>query len=86
MSIGDRMKREVEHLKQVRDELRVQANLGKAELRDRWEGLEKRWSELEGKLSLMGDQARDDAGDVRKAADLLAKEIREGYENLKSRL
>ena len=86
MSIGDWMKEELETLKTVRDELRVQAELGKAELRDTWDGLEKRWEELEGKLEVIGDQAKDDIEDVKQAANGLAKEIREGYEHLKSRL
>ena len=86
MAIGEFMKNERENLKQMRDELRVQANLGKAELQDAWEGLEKRWSELEGKLEVIGEQAREDAADVRQAAELLIGEIREGYTHLKTRL
>jgi hypothetical protein len=86
MSIGDRMKKDVEGLRRLRDELRVQAKLGKAELRDAFEGLEKRWQQLEGKLEVMGNQAREDAGEVKKAADVLVREIREGYKHLKTRL
>jgi hypothetical protein len=86
MSIGDRMKKDVEGLKRLRDELRVQARLGKAELSEAFEGLEKRWQQLEGKLEVMGKQARDDADEVKKAADGLVREIREGYKHLKARL
>ena len=86
MAIGEFMRNERDNLKQIRDELRVQANLGKAELHDAWESLEKRWSELEGKLEVIGEQARDDAADVRQAAELLIGEIREGYTHLKTRL
>ena len=86
MAIGEFMKNERDNLKQIRDELRVQANLGKAELRDAWEGLEKRWSELEGKLEATGEQVREDAEEVRQAAELLIEEIREGYAHLKKRL
>jgi hypothetical protein len=80
------MKEEVEALRQVRDELRVQAELGRAELRDRWEGLEKRFHELEGKVRSAGDAAQGDAENVKEAARLLAEEIREGYRHMRSRL
>jgi hypothetical protein len=86
MSIGDRMKKEVDGLRRLRDELRVQAQLGKAELRESFEGLEKRWQQLEGKLEVMGKQAREDADEVKKAADVLVRELREGYKHLKARL
>lgn len=86
MAIRDWMKDELEALKAIRDELEVQANLGKAEMRDSWEGLEKRWSQLEGKLDVIGQQAKEDAEDVKTAAQVLIDELREGYEHLKSRL
>ena len=35
------VKREVDELRRTRDELRVKAHLGRAELRDRWEALER---------------------------------------------
>jgi len=83
---GDWMKEELEGLRQIRDEMRLQSELGKAEMRDHFEGLEKRWHELEAKLKVLGDGARDDAESVKDAARLLAAEIRDGYKHLKSRL
>jgi hypothetical protein len=80
------VKEEVEGLRRTRDELGVQASLGAAELRDRWEVLEKRWYELEGRVKAMSGEAKHDADDVRDAAKLLVEELREGYEHLKSRL
>ena len=83
---GEWMKEELEGLRQIRDELRVQKELGRAELQDRFEGLEKRWHELEGKLKVLRGEAREDAEQVKEAARLLAGEIRDGYEHLKSLL
>ncbi len=83
---GDWMKEELEGLRQIRDELRVQSELGQAELRDRFEGLEKRWHELEGKLRVLREEASGDVENVKDAARLLAAEIRDGYKHLKSRL
>jgi len=80
------MKEELDRLRELRDELRVQAGLGRAELRDRWQELERRWHQLEGRLKLVREGAREDAKDVREAARLLAGELREGYEHLRKRL
>lgn len=82
----DWAKEEMEGLRRTRDELAVQANLGKAELRDRWDGLEKRWYELEGRLKVLREGARKDAEQIQSAARLLADELREGYQHLKSNL
>ena len=82
----DWVREEVEGLRRSRDELAVQASLGAAELRDRWDVLEKRWYELEGRVKAMSGEAKHDADEVRDAARLLVDELREGYEHLKSRL
>ena len=86
MSVGEWLSEEMEGLKQIRDELMVQAELGRAELRDQMNAVEKNWHELEGKLKLLRESARDDAGEVREAAKLLAGEIRKSYEHLRSRV
>jgi predicted nucleic acid-binding Zn-ribbon protein len=80
--LGDEMDR----LRELRDELRVQAELGRAELRDRWHQLEKSWHQLEGRLKLARDGAREDTENVREAARLLARELKDSYENLRQRL
>jgi len=77
---------EIDRLRELRDELRVQAELGRAELRDRWQELEKSWHQLEGRLKLARDSARADSQNVREAARLLASELRESYEHLRKRL
>lgn len=82
----DWVREEMEGLRQTRDELSVQASLGAAELRDRWQTLEKRWYELEGRAKVLGEEARKDAKDVESAARLLVDELREGYKHLKSHL
>lgn len=77
---------EMDRLRELRDELRVQAELGRTELRDRWHQLEKGWHQLEGRLTLARESAREDTENVREAARLLAHELRESYENLRKRL
>ncbi len=82
--LGERFADELEALKQVRDELRVQAHLGKAEAKQQWERLERRWHELEAKLDAAEKQAKEPLENVRVAARLMLDEIREGYRKIKA--
>jgi len=77
---------EMDNLRRLRDELRVQAELGRAELREFWGDLERRWHQLEGRLKLARESAREDSQNVREAARLLAGELRDSYEHLRKRL
>jgi hypothetical protein len=78
-TLEDRLHEEVEKLRQRRDELRVQIDLGKMEAADVWNDAEHRWTQLEGKLRLLASESRDAAGDVREAASQLVDEVREGF-------
>lgn len=84
--IGDRIDQEVESLRRVRDELRVQMNLAESEARDRFEELEGRWRELEGRLGQLAREAREPAEEVGEAVRLLVKEIQEGYRRVRDSL
>ncbi len=84
--LRDLLKEELDDFRQLRDELRVQAELGRADLRDRFRELEKRWSRLEGRFDGIRKDAKGDAEDVREALRLLARELKEGVEHLRSRL
>ncbi len=67
---------EIDKLRELRDELRVQAELGRAELRDRWQELEKSWHQLEGRLEAGPRQrARRHARTCAKRRRLLASEL-----------
>jgi hypothetical protein len=77
---------EIDKLRELRDELRVKLALGRAELRERWQELEKSWHRLQGRLELAREGAREDSRNVREAARLLARELREAYEHLRQRL
>ena len=43
--LGNLLKQEYEKLQQRRDELKVQLDLGKMEVRDKWNALDERWAE-----------------------------------------
>ncbi len=82
----DFFEEEMEGLHQLRDELRVQSELGSMELRDQWQELEHRWGELEGKVKLIREGAQEDAAEIREAAKILGEELRKGFQHLRSRL
>jgi hypothetical protein len=81
-----RITEDVEGLRQLRDELRVQLHLGKAEARERFEKLEGTWQHLEARLKVIREESSEDLGQIREAAGLLVGEIRDGYRHLRSLL
>jgi DNA repair exonuclease SbcCD ATPase subunit len=74
---------EVEDLRRTRDELRVQAHLAKAELRDLWEKLEERFEDLEHRAKRTArateEPLRQLEGDARK----LVGDLRDGYRRIR---
>ncbi len=84
--LSDRLSEELDALRELRDEVRVQMELGRAEARNRWEELEEDWQHLEGKLRLMRNESRGELEDIGEAARNLLERIREGYRHLRSLL
>jgi hypothetical protein len=84
--LTERFSEELRGLRELRDEFRVQMELGRAEARERWERLEEDWRHLEGKLQLMRNESRGELEEIREAAGLLVERIREGYRHLRSLL
>ena len=70
-------------LAQQRDELKLQLHLAKAEAKDEWDALEGKWEQAQGKLAQVQTAASESLEDVRAAADLLADELKNGYERIR---
>lgn len=85
-AIGERVEQEVEALQRVRDELRVQMHLARADARDLFEALEQRWRDLEGKLEQVASEAREPVHEVREAVRILMSELEEGYRKIRDSL
>ena len=81
--ILDRLNEELESLRTARDELRVRLHLGKAEVQEQWDQLEKKWQHAEGRLKVLREQAGESASDVSDAARLLMDELKEGVSQLR---
>ena len=82
----DRLQDELKPLQTARDELRVRLHLGKAEIRDRWESLEKSWTHTEAKLNAIRKETEESTADIADAIRLLADEIRDGYAHLRKHI
>jgi len=84
------------------DELQLKLHLGKAELKDEFDGLESAYALLKSKVAQIADVAGDSAEELRIAAELgikgdskedrdtalelAAAELKEGYEKIKKLL
>lgn len=86
MGEGFDRKQVMEKLRQERDELRVQLHLGKAELKDEWEVLEKKWAHLETRVAGVAEEARESSREVGAAFGVLAEELGEAYKRIRQRI
>ncbi len=77
------VKRELDELRRMRDELRVQAHLGKREMRARWEALEHTFDTLESKAKHTARAAEEPLQRIEKDLRKLAKDLREGYRQIR---
>lgn len=77
------LEREVDTLRTLRDELRVQLNLAGKEARDLFESAEKAWQKLEGRLRRIEHESKHELSGVGEAARALAREIRDAYKRIR---
>lgn len=80
------LKQVVQDLKQMRDELEVQLHLASADARDEFAELEKKWEQLRAKAEVVGDVAGEAADSVGDAVNLVADELKKGYQRIKGML
>ena len=76
------LQRELETLTKLRDELKVQMHLGKAELKHDWERLEGTFQRVQDELRYTGEQSKQPAKDLQAAARALLDELKRGYERV----
>lgn len=86
MNEASKSEKVLARLRQERDELRLQAELGKAEFRDEWQELERKFEKLEGRLSGAAKEARESSEEVGAAFGVLADELGQAYRNIRARL
>lgn len=81
--IKDQISSKVDDLRRIRDELRVQLDLGKKDAEDAWAGIEHKWQEVEGKLGVIEKEGLDAAKDIAAATEVLLDEIRDGFDRVR---
>jgi len=84
--IESEIQNELENLRAARDELRVQAHLGAAEVREVWEKVEKNWQQLEGRAKVVGEATQESLEEIGSAAKILGEEIRRGFDHVRKLL
>jgi len=78
------IQQEVDALRTLRDEFRIQLNLAGKDARDAYEAAEKSWQKLEGKLRRLQHESGKELHEVADAARAFTKEIRESYKRLRA--
>lgn len=73
----DTLEKLLDELRQQRDELKLKLHLAKADARDEFAELEKKFEHLRSKVEAAGADASDVASNV-------ADELRKGYERIRS--
>jgi hypothetical protein len=80
----------VRELQQDRDELRVKAALGKAELKEELAELDAKFDEVKAKAAVWADKADDQIDDIlddaREKTNGWMKELKESYQKLRDRM
>ena len=84
--LADRFSEELDGLRRVRDELRVQVHLAGAEVKDLWEQTEHRLERAEAKVKRLRDTSKEELQDVGSATRLLIDEIGEAYHRIRDNL
>ena len=77
--MADKDDKVLENMKTLRDEIRVQMHLAKAEMKDEWDTLESKFEDMETKL---GDAAEE----TRQTVNVIAEELNDAYKRIKARL
>lgn len=81
-----RLQDELEKLEQMRDELRLQAHLFKADMKDEWEGLEDKIGKIKQNLRPVQKAAEETLDDVGEATGLLIDSVFDGFKRLRNSL
>jgi CBS domain-containing protein len=77
------LRKELDDLRRIRDELRVQAHLGRAEVRDRWASLERSLEELETQAKRGSRAAEEPLRQIEQDLRKLASDLRDGFRQIR---
>lgn len=75
-----------ERIKTERDELRVRMHLARADLKDEWEEVEKKWESAQDRLEEAFEDAGEAAREVQATLKIVGEEIADTYSRIRKRL
>jgi len=84
--VPEQLEKELDNLRRIRDELNVRLHLGGADIRDQWEKLDRGWQHLEGRMKVIGNESDEVAKEIGETLHVLAEQLRDGYERVKTLL
>jgi CBS domain-containing protein len=84
--LRERIDKELDELRRVRDELKLRLHLGKADAKASWERLDKRYHELEAHVRRIAQRSETPLHEMADAARKLFDELRAGYRDLRRQL
>jgi len=84
MAVRNDIRSLFDDLRTQRDELVVKLHLARADARDEWQALEKRWEHLKAKMEVVGRETGEVAEDVGEAARSVLDELKKGYTRLRT--
>lgn len=85
-ALKEALERDLKTLADVREELRLQLRLAKADARDEWHALERTWEQVQNEIRRAGSNAKEPLHDIGSAASTLIGELKRGYGRIKSQL
>jgi len=77
------LQRDLDLLKQTGEELRVQATLARAELKNEWERLEKRLHQAQEEINRVSEHAKGPLHEIERASRSLLDEIKQAFDRLR---
>jgi predicted nucleic acid-binding Zn-ribbon protein len=80
------LQQELERLTKIRDDVRVQLSLAKAEVEDEWNRLEGSWDRIHDEIKRVGEHSKEPAQKLGSAASQLLDELKRGYERIRAQL
>jgi len=80
------LQQELTRLAEIRDELKVQLRLAKADAQGEWNKLEVTWERVQVELQRFADHTKEPVHTMSGAAKQLLDELKQGYERVRSQL
>jgi hypothetical protein len=80
------LQQELNRLAEIRDELKVQLSLAKADAQEEWNKLEVTWDRVQEELQRVATHTKEPVQNIGAAARQLLDELKQGYERVRAQL